>query len=278
LTNRPSFDRKYILLELEKLSTRIVDHTEIFVIGGLALINYGLKDATKDIDVVVLSQQDLKTIVNSLTDINYHSLKNSLVSRPYEKMEISKIMENNDGFRWDIFHKTICGKLFFSANIASRANRFYSGKELVLSIASREDIFLFKGITEREADLDDMRLLAESGLDWQIVKNECLYQSSISGRLWEDALLQNLVDLRTKYKIKSPIEKELRRIAEEKLSEDLIVKSISEGLETIKSISQAKNLPDHMIRAYIEKMEAKGLIRVDKTTRPNKLSLAKKKR
>lgn len=277
MTKRPSFDRKYILAELDKLSSKIVVPTQIFIIGGLALISYGLKEATKDIDVVVLSLRDLDILVKSLTIIGYHALEDSLVSKPYEKMEVSKIMENEDGFRWDIFHRSICNKMCFSENMKPRATEFYSRNKLVLSIASKEDIFLFKGMTEREADLDDMRLLAESGLDWQVIKNECVYQSNTSGRLWEDALLQNLIDLRERYNIRSPIEKKLRKIAEEKLSEDFMVKSIAAGLTTIKSISQAKNLPDYIVREYARKMEEKGLLKFDKMSRPYKLSLVNQK-
>ena len=275
MTKRPSFDQEYILTELNKLSSKIVVPTRIFIIGGLALISYGLKEATKDVDVVVLSRQDLGILIESLASIEYHALEDSLVSKPYEKMEISKIMENDDGFRWDIFHRAICGKLSFSDNMVSRATGFYSRNRTVISIASKEDIFLFKGITEREADLDDMRLLAESGLDWQVIKEECRHQSNTSGRLWEDALLQNLIDLRERYKIRSPIEKELQKIAEEKLSEDFIAESIADGLTTIKSISQAKNLPDYLVREYARKMEEKGLLKFDKTSRPYKLSLIK---
>jgi hypothetical protein len=245
----------------------------IFIIGGLALISYGLKEATKDVDVVVLGPRDLDILIKSLATIGYHSLEDSFVSKSYENMEISKIMENRDGFRWDIFHRSICKKLSFSKNMASRAAEFYSRKKLVLSIASKEDIFLFKGITEREADLDDMRLLAESGLDWQVVENECAHQSDASGKIWEDALLQNLIDLREKYHIRSPIEKKLRRIAEAKLGEGLIVESITAGLTTIEGISRAKNLPDYLVREYVRKMEAKGLLKFDKTSRPHKLSL-----
>lgn len=62
MTKRPSFDRKYILAELDKLSSKIVVPTQIFIIGGLALISYGLKEATKDIDVVVLAQAFFKSL------------------------------------------------------------------------------------------------------------------------------------------------------------------------------------------------------------------------
>lgn len=271
MTSRPSFDRKYIFAELDKLSSKITAPIRVFIIGGLALINYGLKEATKDIDVVVLNEKDLEVLIRSLEIIGYHALEDSFVSKSYKKMEISKIMENDDGFRCDIFLRSICNRLFFSEDMESRATQFYSRNKLKLNIASKEDIFLFKGITEREADLFDMRLLAESSLEWQIIENECISQSDKTGVLWEGALLQNLVDLREKYRITSPIEKSLRRISEDKLGEDLIVDSISNGLKTIRSIALAKDLPYYVVREYARKMEEKGIITFDKTHRPYKL-------
>lgn len=166
MTKRPSFDRNYILAEIDKLSTTIAKTNKIFIIGGMALISYSLKDTTKDIDVVVLGREDFEQLVSALARMDYKPPDADLVTQQYEKMEISKIMQNADGFRWDIFHKKICNRLFFSANMSKRAIDFYSKGNIKLANASKEDIFLFKGITEREADLDDMRLLTESGVDW----------------------------------------------------------------------------------------------------------------
>jgi len=275
LIKRPSFDKQYINAELDKLSTTVARSTTIFIIGGLALINYGLKVATKDIDVVLTKPADLEVLLNALESAGYDEPNDLLVSRPYHDMEISKIMENEDGFRWDIFVKKICNKLVFSDSMASRSTEFYSKAHVTLRIASKEDIFLFKGITNRAADLDDLRLLAESGLDWEMIRTECRHQSEASGRLWEDALVQNLIDLRERYGIISPIEKELRKIAEEKLIEDFIVKSVAAGLTTIKAISQAKNLPYYFVRECAIKMEEKSLLIFDKKTRPYRLSLVK---
>jgi hypothetical protein len=274
LIKRQTFDRKYVFTELDKLSASIVVPIQFFIVGGLALICHGLKEATKDIDVVV-RRQDSCALMKSLASIDYHILEDCLVSRSYAQMEILKIMENNDGLKWDIFCRTVCNRLVFSDNMVSRAIKFYSTDKMTLSVASKEDIFLFKGITEREADLDDMRLLAKSGLDWQVIKTECGYQSSTSGRLWENALLQSLISLREKHKIRSPIEKELKKIAEEKLTEDFIVESITDGFTTIKSISRAKNLPSPFVRACARKMEERGLLKFDKTSRPYKFSLIK---
>lgn len=234
---KKAFDREYILSELDKLSDRIMVPTQFFIIGGLALISYELKEITKDIDVI-LGRDNFDTLIKSLASINYSVLEDSLVFISRREMEKMEIMENKDGFKWDIFNRSVCNRLIFSDSMASRAIKFYTKDKLIVSVASKEDVFLFKGMTEREGDFDDMRLLAKSGLNWQVIKTECVYQSGISGRLWEDALLQKLIALRKRYGIRSPIEKELRSIAEVKLIKDFIAKSMGDGFNTIKNIAQ----------------------------------------
>jgi hypothetical protein len=49
------------------------------------------------------------------------------------------------------------------------------------------------------ADLDDIRVLAESGLNWKTIIDECQNQSTSSGCIWENALYQKLLDLKEKY-------------------------------------------------------------------------------
>lgn len=275
---RPSFSKEYILRELDKLSSKISIPVELFVIGGMGLIDFGLKEATKDIDVVVQSPRELNALADSLKSLGYRSPSRVKISRPYRKMEASKILENDEGFRWDIFCRQVCGALTFSNGMISRATNFYNKKLLKVMLASKEDIFLFKGITEREADLDDMRLLAESGLDWKVIERECRNQSVSSGRLWENALLQNLVDLRDKHKIRSPIERTLEKIVGERLTEDVLIEAVKEGFITIKMISQNTKLPEHLVRESAKKMEKKGLFRIDRSSRPHKFILTKRTR
>jgi hypothetical protein len=50
------FNRRYIEMELEKLNAALTRRTRVFVAGGAAMAFYGLKEATKDIDVVVESE------------------------------------------------------------------------------------------------------------------------------------------------------------------------------------------------------------------------------
>lgn len=63
---RPSFDKKYILDELDKLSSKISDSLELIIIGGLGLMQFGLKEATKDVDVILRKPSELKLLVKSL--------------------------------------------------------------------------------------------------------------------------------------------------------------------------------------------------------------------
>ena len=107
--------------------------------------------------------------------------------------------------------RQVCNALTLSTAMKSRATQLHTKGFLQVFLASKEDIFLFKGITEREADLDDMRLLAESGLNWNIMYQECQNQSTSTGRLWENALYQKLIDLKEKHHIESPIEKSQKK-------------------------------------------------------------------
>ena len=116
-------------------------------------------------------------------------------------------------------------------------------------------------------------MLAESGLSWKVVEQECRNQSVLSGRLWENALYENLVELREKYYIRSPIEKTLKKIVKERLTESALVDAVREGNSTVAMISHAIKLPEYLIRKSVKSMDKKGLLRIDRTKRPHTVTL-----
>lgn len=270
---RSSFDKKYMLQEFNKVASKISMPVTLFIIGGGGLASYGLKEATKDVDVVLQNSAELEILISALKNLKYRSIGFIEVSTAYRKMGAQKILENEDGFRWDIFDRQVCNALTVSTEMKSRATQLYKKGPLEVLLASKEDIFLFKGVTEREADLDDMRLLAESGVDWKVIEQECRNQSASSGRLWENALYERLIDLREKHNIESPIEKSLEAIVEEKLVEIALVEAIKQGNNTVKMISQAINEPQHFVRKSLKRLIEKGRIRVNKSRRPYKFVL-----
>jgi hypothetical protein len=265
---RPSFDKKYLLQEFDKITSKITKPVTLFIIGGGGLAFYGLKEATKDIDIIAQNPEEFKILTKSLKELGYNVPGPYIITKAYREMQANEILENKDDFRWDIFMQQVCKALTFSDAMKSRSTEIYTKGFLKVLLAAKEDIFLFKGITEREADLDDMRLLAESGLNWNIIDQECQNQSKLTGRLWENALYQKLVGLREKHHIESPIEKALRKRAEEKLIKITLIEEIKKGNNTVKAISKAIKEPERFVRQSLNKLATKRIIKIDKTHRP----------
>ena len=203
---------------------------------------YGLKDATKDIDILT-NHEDLNNLKAALDAIGYKEPNPIVITRQYNDMQTSAILENRDGFRWDLFLSKVCGKLTLSADMQNRATNLYQSNCLTVLIASKEDLFLFKAITTRDADLDDTRILAQSGLKWETIAQECKNQSQVSGLCWEDALSQNLQALNEKFSIESPIEKTLRKTAERKIIEihHYLGRYKKETIRSVASLKQSMN-------------------------------------
>jgi len=270
MTQRRSFDRDYLKQEFDRLNVKTKKPLTLFLIGGGAMAFYGLKDATKDIDIVLTNSNDLDNLEATLEIMGYQEPKPTLIARAYNNMQTNVMLENQEGFQWDLFVTKVCKALTLSSTMKQRAKQLYKGDRLTVQIASKEDIFLFKGITEREADLEDMRILAESGLNWDVINQECQSQSTASEIPWEDALYQNLLDLKAKYSIESPIEKTLRKAAEKKIIETTLIREIEKGNGTIKSIAQKIKEPQSFIRTELKRLANKRLIIVDKTHKPHK--------
>jgi hypothetical protein len=275
MTQRPSFNRYYLQQEFEKLDAKTRPVT-LYLIGGGAMAFYGLKDATKDIDIILTSAEQLEELLIALSSVGYKKPDQALVTKSYCKMQTSAIMENKEGFRWDLFVNKVCNALILSEEIKQRAKQLYKGSNLTVLITSKEDIFFFKGITEREADLDDMRILSESGLDWKLISKECQMQSAMAGVPWEMALSQNLQDLKQRYHIDAPIAKEIRRVAEEKLeilSRETLLKEIANGNNTVKGIAEKIRQPQSFVRAELKRLEKEKLIWADKNHKPLKFCI-----
>ena len=272
MTQRRYFNKIYLQQEFDKLDAKIQPAT-LYLIGGGAMAFYGLKDATKDIDIILTNAEQLDSLLTALSALGYKKPDQALITKSYCKMQTNAIMENTDGFRWDLFINKVCNALMLSEAIKLRAKPLYKGSHLTVLITSKEDIFLFKGITEREADLDDMRILAESRLDWKLISRECQMQSAAAGMPWEMALSQNLQDLNQRYHIDSPIAKEIRRVAEEKLeklSRETLLKEIASGNNTVKGIAEKIRQPQSFVRAELKRLEKEKLIQVDKDHKPHK--------
>jgi len=183
--------RERIVSELHMLEEKAkildVEPLRVYLIGGGNLALRGLKSATKDIDVVVLGKEQF-TFLQSLLETPVPQLP--IYRRLYRSQwEYSLGMTARyehpvEKFSLDVFVKRVFNKLHLSKSMIARSEvpgEFLSHELFEIYLVSKEDIFLFKSITsiERVRDVEDLIMLVETGLDFEIIIQEFENQLSM---------------------------------------------------------------------------------------------------
>jgi len=152
---------------LENVGNTVKHPVSIYLIGGCAMSFRGLKDETKDIDMIALNQSDLDTVSRTLIEAGYHQ------DTDLEEFYLSAIIvfTKGDG-RIDLFLREVCKRLVLSDDMVKRAALHKRYGKLSVYLASNEDIFLFKSITDREKDIEDCIMLLNRALDKKIIIDE----------------------------------------------------------------------------------------------------------
>ncbi len=253
-----SFGKDYIYKELKKLDGALEEQLRIYLIGGGNMSLLGLKNATRDIDVILNKEEELAILKNALLRCGYEEKYLPL----YEKMGSRLVMENDDGFRWDVFVKVVCHGLILSPNMMNRCKEMQLDfKNLKLFLLSKEDVFLFKSITERERDLEDMHILYLQGLNFEIIEEEIKWQSENSSIAWVAYLYQGLRKLREEYGIVVPNMKEIEKMAEEDIAISLILEKINKRSYTIEELAKEMKEDENWIKELIQKLEKQEKIK-----------------
>nr|WP_318566961.1 hypothetical protein [Salinigranum marinum] len=145
---RARFDSAYIRSELERIGQQLDNPLTVFLIGGGSMAFRGLKETTKDINLIVSSGDDLSQLQVVLLELGYDIVREP--DEEYEELGAQRIFENDDGCRIDIFNQQVIGKLILSPGIRERSERYLDPGDLVVELVSPEDIFLFKCLVERK--------------------------------------------------------------------------------------------------------------------------------
>lgn len=238
----------------------------------MALVN--LKEATKDIDVVVQTSDEEKYLVSALHELGYTDPRRSMTIK-HKRIDARDIVENSDGFRWDIFEKVVANKLRLSEGMIRRSQSHLSSDTLSVRLLSKEDIFLLKSVTERERDLEDMRTIAETSPKWETIDVECRWQSAHSNTAWEDDLCNRLQELKAKYRITSPIKRRICRIADQKVLEEGIKLQLKKRTATVKEIAKNIEEPESTVRKALAKMVEEKIVSIDKSETPHRCALVR---
>lgn len=261
MSNVKKFGEADLIDALDDIGSKLKKKVQIYLIGGCAMTFLGAKAATKDIDLVVTSSRESDDLIKAMRDSGFEHVNK--LTREYQALDATVIMQRPDKMRFDVFARKVCGKLEIDEKMQSRAAFYKTFGNLDVYLMSGEDILLFKGMTERVADLDDMRILVERGTDWDIIKKECFSQKN-SG-LWADFLGGKLLDLKEKHGIDSPIIRDLLDRADMDLLERVFKRIVEDKelsfSEIARTVKEKYGYSESWTRKQLQLLEKKKIVR-----------------
>jgi len=198
---RVRFPKDELLETIGSISKNLESPVTVHLIGGLAMIFHGNKATTKDVDAIISSEEELKTFLSAAMKARLSRITN--LPEDYEDLSAYYILDSESGIRLDVFLRQVCNGLVLSDEMKKRARTVLELPNLIVKICSVEDIFLFKSITMRDDDLDDMATLAGMELDWNIIDLEVKTQPESAK--WQRRMHDRLLDLEEDYGVVSPL-------------------------------------------------------------------------
>jgi len=173
----------------EKLKQRM----EAFVIGGSAMLYYGAKEVTKDIDIVLNDKKERDMLLALLKELGFKERSTKLLYG--EKKNVPILLQRGED-RIDLFYDKVVD-FKFTDSIKERVSASYEYNKLIVKVISPEDIIVLKCATERAGDrLDAANLMNIKNIDWGIIMDEAVVQMKIIGDVIPLCLFEFMCELK----------------------------------------------------------------------------------
>lgn len=188
---------------LINVSKRLKKKVTAYAIGGTAMMFYGFKDATLDIDLVFENETERASFKEAVISLGYQEMNAIQV---YGKKDNKPEMFKLDNERFDLFLLEVI-YFIFSNDMQKRAKQIHQyGDNLIIKIADPHDIILMKCATDRAKDKDDARRIINSTkIDWNIIINESKTQIALGKEMAAFELGCFLEDLKNEMKLDIPM-------------------------------------------------------------------------
>jgi hypothetical protein len=257
---RARFDSSYIRSELERIGQQLDNPLTVFLIGGGSMAFRGLKETTKDIDLIVSSGDDLSQLQAVLLELGYDIVREP--DKEYEELGAQRILENDDGCRIDVFNQQVIGKLILSPGIRERSERYLDPGNLVVELVSPEDIFLFKAVAGRVDDIEDMFSLMQTGLESDVVEAELETQVELlEQELFVTYVNEALTDLTDQHNVTTPLHDPVTEITERVYEELEVLHALGEP-KSVADLQQELDWPAADVREIVRRLEEKDAVAV----------------
>jgi|SRR3989344_4512891 len=203
------------------IGSQLSKKVECIAIGGSAMMFYGAKTTTKDVDLVFLKKDDLEAVKKVLFNSGFDERKNIKgVFREDEEI-IKPVMMDGKETRFDLFLNEVIGFIVHN-ELIERIKELHDFGNLRVKTASPEDILMMKACTEREKDRDDAaEIIKKFNIDWEVILSETSKQTKIGIAAFPILLYDFLTELKENYKIdvQKNVIKDLLKIAEKMIEE-----------------------------------------------------------
>lgn len=196
-------------LDLFKLiGSQLKKRVECYVIGGSAMLFYGFKTVTKDIDLVFTSKEERKRLINVLKEMGFaqkpqiSKQAGSQHKQTFEEPQ-AVLMERKET-RLDLFLNDIVTTKLSPGMIGRVAER-HDFENLIVGAVSPEDIIVLKCATDRAGDRKDaVDIIGSREINWDIILEEAKWQATNGKKAFVVLLFDFVEDLRNDYKADIP--------------------------------------------------------------------------
>ena len=163
------------------ISNEIGKDVECYAFGGNAMMFYGYKDETKDVDLLFDEEKELAEFIKAIEKLGFAETSTFRIYVPEKLRDKHKPLMY---YRYDIRFDLFVGKIFKTLISPKMKEDVYAVHDfsqkhrLRVKVLRKEHIVLLKAVTERDKDFEDILTIVkkEKNIDWQYIIDEAIWQ------------------------------------------------------------------------------------------------------